>query len=243
MKKPLELFFFFHINDTKKFKAVLKEYIHPLVTTTTQLVSPPVQQPLALLNIAFSQSGLKTLNVLDNLNDPAYVAGQYDDAKPLGDPGTTNWVKGFTGTDTHGVFLIASDKDAYITTQLQQLLTWLGASITERHRLMGSARPGSQAGHERKSRRSQGFFSPSFHLLTASSQTSAFSMAYPSRPWLGSRQAFFPGNRLSFPERSFSMSLVIPRRAPSGRRMAPSWRSASFSNSSQNSTSIYLKTR
>lgn len=154
MKKPLELFFFFQINDTKKFKVVLKEDIHPLVTTTTQLVSPAAQQPLTLLNIAFSQSGLKKLNVLDNINDPAYTAGQDADAKPLGDPGITNWVQGFTGTETHGVFLIASDKDAYITAQLQQLLAWLGPSITERHRLMGAARPGAQAGHERTSRRS-----------------------------------------------------------------------------------------
>jgi hypothetical protein len=108
MKKPLELFFFFRIKDPKVFKAAMLRYIIPRITSTAQLISPPSSQPDALLNVAFTASGLATLGVFDNLNDHVYTQGQYSDAYNLGDPGYKNWVKGFVGNDTtHGVFLIA----------------------------------------------------------------------------------------------------------------------------------------
>ena len=51
MKKNKELFWFFSIEDTTAFKAHLKDDIHPLVTSTTQLLSVDTQ-PDTALNIA-----------------------------------------------------------------------------------------------------------------------------------------------------------------------------------------------
>ncbi|EIN07199.1 peroxidase TAP [Punctularia strigosozonata HHB-11173 SS5] len=147
MKKPKETFLFFHINDAATFKSVLKNNIYPEITTTTQLISPPSAQPLALLNIAFTASGLEALNVLDPLGDLVYPGGQYADAGDLGDV-TSNWEDAFKGTDTHGVFLIGSDQITYVNDLIDDILSWLGPAITVRDRIDGAARPGAEAGHE-----------------------------------------------------------------------------------------------
>jgi Dyp-type peroxidase family len=151
MKKPQELFFFFKIANSAAFKKALKAKIIPLVTSTATILGPVAQQPKALLNVAFSASGLKALNVTNNLGDSAFTAGQFANAANLkDDKPATNWVKGFQGTNIHGVFLIASDNAAFITESLKNVTTAFGSAITEVHRLQGAARPGNQAGHERE---------------------------------------------------------------------------------------------
>ena len=110
MKKNLELFWFFRINNATKFKAALRNTIHQLVTSTTTILGPVAQQPLSMVNIAFSQSGLNTLGVLDPLGDLVFPLGMTADASTLGDPGTTNWESAFVGTKIHGVIIIASDQ-------------------------------------------------------------------------------------------------------------------------------------
>lgn len=152
MKKPKELFYFFSINDAAAFKAALKSTIIPRVTSTQTLLGDVSAQPAAMLNVAFTNTGLKALGVTDNLQDPQFVAGQFADATLLKDDNpATNWVQGFQGTGIHGVFLLASDQDASITDLLATLTSALGSATTEVHRLAGAARPGDQEGHERES--------------------------------------------------------------------------------------------
>ncbi|KAJ6616414.1 fungal peroxidase [Mycena sp. CBHHK59/15] len=147
MKKNKELFFFFSIANATDFKSKLASEIHPLITSTTQLLSVSTQ-PITALNIAFSQSGLTALSITDSLGDSAFAGGQFKDLNALGDPGSANWVPQFAGTSIHGVILLASDTLDNVNSQLASLKTSLGSSITEVYSLQGAARPGSEAGHE-----------------------------------------------------------------------------------------------
>jgi len=147
MKKKKEKFFFFRIDNVVLFKTQLK-LAAPFITTTKDALDVSTQ-PDTMVNVAFSQSGLTRLNVTDDLGDAGFSAGQFADADALGDPGTTNWVTAFKGTNIHGVFLLASDSTTLVDTQWLTVKTLLGLSITELYTLTGSARPGSQEGHER----------------------------------------------------------------------------------------------
>ncbi|KAJ7484484.1 fungal peroxidase [Mycena latifolia] len=147
MKKNKELFYFFSISNATDFKSKLASDILPLITTTTQLLDVSTQ-PVTLLNIAFSQTGLTALSVTDSLGDSAFAGGQFADLKNLGDPGSTNWVPEFAGTGIHGVMLFASDTEANIDTEVSNLEAALGSSITKVYTLEAASRPGSEAGHE-----------------------------------------------------------------------------------------------
>ena len=149
MKKDKELFFFFKITDVAAFKSKLGTDIHDRITSTTKLLDCATQ-PDTAVNIAFSQSGLTTLGVTDDLLDSNFSGGQLKDAGVLGDPGTENWVPGFVGTNVHGVLLLASSTQSNIDYELKSIQTALDGSITEIHRLQGAARPGDQNGHERE---------------------------------------------------------------------------------------------
>lgn len=149
MKKPRELFYFFHINNAGLFKKALRRNVISLVTSTAQIISPPASQPLAFLNIAFSQTGLRALRVLDDLGDSTFTAGQWADAPSLHDD-TSRWEDVWKDGGIHGVFLIASDDQPKIDKLLSTITRFFGHSISEKTRIQGAARPGNQAGHERK---------------------------------------------------------------------------------------------
>jgi hypothetical protein len=150
MKKPQELFYFFSIVNATLFKSVLKNRVAPLVTSAATLLSTPSNQPLAFLNIAFSQSGLTALGNTDNLGDTQFAGGMYADATSLGDV-QTDYEPAFQGTSIHGVFLIGSDQSSYIDNLLSTINGYFGNSIAFKTQLSGAARPGSNAGHERTS--------------------------------------------------------------------------------------------
>ena len=149
MKKKQEKFFFFTIKNVKNFKKVLRAGAN-LITTTSQLLDVNKQPPNAMVNVAFSQTGLTALNVTDNLGDPVFSGGQFADAANLGDPGTDNWVGAFKGTNIHGVFLLASDSTLLIDIEWAAVKLLFGSSISEVYTLSGNVRPGSEEGHERK---------------------------------------------------------------------------------------------
>lgn len=132
MIKQMQLLYFFSINDAPTFKQQLNVQVMPMITSVYQLL-PGSQPPLVALNVAFSQSGLTTLGINDNVHDPAFTNGQAADANNLGDAGTTNWVPSFIGTDTHGVFLMISDQQSLLSAQVTKLEGIFGASITNRH--------------------------------------------------------------------------------------------------------------
>jgi hypothetical protein len=106
MKKTHEMIYFFTIKDAAAFKAAMLKNIIPLVTSGAQLIAEPSQQPNAILNVAFSATGMKVLGVKDELQDPYFSAGQFVDANALGDAGTSGWHTGFKGA-THGLFVLA----------------------------------------------------------------------------------------------------------------------------------------
>ncbi|KAK0199615.1 fungal peroxidase [Desarmillaria ectypa] len=147
MKKKKELFFFFGIQNATDFKRKLATDIHPLITSTTQILDVTTQ-PLTAVNLAFSHSGLAALGINDNLGDLFYTIGQEADSAAIGDPGTGRWVQSFAGTSVHGVFLLASDTLDNVDETLSELSSILGDSIAELHRIQGESRPGSEEGHE-----------------------------------------------------------------------------------------------
>ncbi|KAF8518401.1 fungal peroxidase [Hysterangium stoloniferum] len=146
MKKNKERFIFFSINNAKSFKKSLK-VLALAITSTTQLLDVN-KQPQAMVNIAFSQTGLNALNITDSLGDPAFAGGMFTDAAFLGDPGTSNWVSAFAGTSIHGVFLLASDSTDLIDIEIASIKVLFGSSITQQYSLAGQVRPGDQLGHE-----------------------------------------------------------------------------------------------
>ncbi|KAI0086064.1 peroxidase [Irpex rosettiformis] len=147
MKKQKERFVFFHVNNAAEFKSVLKAYTPTNITSASTLVSPASDQPLAFVNIAFSHTGLSTLDINDNLGDSNFVSGQFAGASRLGDD-TATWEPTFKGTDIHGVFLIGTDKDEYLETYTGDLKTLFGSSWSVSLTLDAAARPGAEAGHE-----------------------------------------------------------------------------------------------
>lgn len=149
MKKPAEHFYFFQITDATAFKAMLRKDVVPLITSVETLVSPPVEQPPAYVNIAFSQSWLTALGVTDSLGDPNFAKGQFADAANLKDD-TSTWASQFKGTSIHGVILIGSDANVNIENTFASLKDTFLASATVVLSLDGAARPGSEAGHERR---------------------------------------------------------------------------------------------
>lgn len=149
MKKQKENFVFFQINNAAAFKTALKTYVPGTITSAATLIAQATAQPLAFVNLAFSQSGLSALGITDNLGDALFSAGQFADAPTLGDD-TTTWESVFKGTGIHGVFLIGSDQDSFITTFQNNITTQFGSSLTVLDTIQAAARPGDQAGHERK---------------------------------------------------------------------------------------------
>ncbi|KIJ40008.1 hypothetical protein M422DRAFT_780853 [Sphaerobolus stellatus SS14] len=145
-KKNKELFFFFSINDATTFKSKLQSDISALITSTNQLLSVSTQ-PLTAVNIAFSKTGLDTLGITDDLGDVLFNAGQEATANVMGDD-LNNWLPVFLNQTIHGLFILFSDTEASIDSELANIQSILGTSITELYRLAGAARPGSEAGHE-----------------------------------------------------------------------------------------------
>ncbi|KAG9056201.1 hypothetical protein FS842_011378 [Serendipita sp. 407] len=147
MKKKLELFYFFHINEPKSFKKKLHVNVVPRITNTLQLLNT-ASQPVVCLNVAFSQTGLTTLGITGNLMDTPFSQGQTADASNLGDPGTSNWVPEFIGTKIHGVWLIASDTASNIAAMVNWLEALFGTDMTRIYTLQGNIRPPPFDGHE-----------------------------------------------------------------------------------------------
>nr|WAW38282.1 DyP-type peroxidase [Auricularia mesenterica] len=130
MKKKDELFYFFRINSAVSFKNKLGAMVQQ-VTSAQQLLSTSTQ-PLVALNIAFSQTGLQTLNITANLADTPFSRGQFADAAFLGDPQQgANWLPAFKGTSIHGVFIMASDDQTLLDAQVTSLELTMGNDMSE----------------------------------------------------------------------------------------------------------------
>ncbi|KZV89013.1 fungal peroxidase [Exidia glandulosa HHB12029] len=145
-QKIQELFYFFAIADVPTFKQKLSSTIAPIITSAQQMLSVTTQ-PLAAVNIAFSQSGLTALGVTDNMSSSEFASGMFSGNIVLGDV-SADWEPVFKGTEIHGVFIVASDTSANVDAQVGKLESALGSSINKLYTLQGNSRPGDQAGHE-----------------------------------------------------------------------------------------------
>ncbi|EJD46896.1 DyP-type peroxidase [Auricularia subglabra TFB-10046 SS5] len=147
MHKNKQLFYFFAIKDVAKFKSHLASDIAPFVTSVKQLADVAAQ-PLVALNIAFSHTGLLTLGVSDSLGDRLFEGGQEKDAVQSFNESTAKWVSAFVSRSIDGVILLASDSTDLIDQQVSVIESTFGGSISRRHSLRASIRPGGEAGHE-----------------------------------------------------------------------------------------------
>jgi len=149
MKKLNELFFFYEINNVDDYKCALRsKEVISLITSTAILIGPAEFQPLAFLNMGFSQRGLVKLGVTDDLGDEFFTKGQKADAPELKD-NLDDWEAPWsTSEGIHGVFLIGSDEQRHVDDLLKTLLNAFGSSVSEITRIQGVSRPGPQAGHE-----------------------------------------------------------------------------------------------
>lgn len=151
MKTPIELFYFYKIEHPDSFKRVLRsKKILSLITSAATLIGPAEYQPLAYLNLAFSQRGLKALGIKDDLGDKFFAKGQRADAASLGD-NFADWESAWTTEDgVDGVFLIGSDEHRHVQGLLKTLKASFGSCMKEVTQVDGAARPGDEAGHERE---------------------------------------------------------------------------------------------
>nr|WAW38281.1 DyP-type peroxidase [Auricularia auricula-judae] len=146
MQKPKELFYFFAIQDVATFKTHLANDIAPVLTSAEQMMNM-TQQPLVLLNVAFSQSGLTALGVLDDVGDASFTLGQLQAIQTLAET-SDGWQQEFKGTGIHGVMLLASDTSDLINQQVAFIESTFGSSLSKVYSLDASMRPGDLAGHE-----------------------------------------------------------------------------------------------
>ena len=138
MPKALEYFYYFRIKDLPYFRKVFKEFILSKITTADELVNrppPPVNPtkpesfdfPFLGVNVAFSHLAMKLFGLDDSLGDEAYVRGQQQDSKFLGDAGTqrgTFWTPDWEGAFKeviHGIFLIVAYNEKVATAFIQEL--------------------------------------------------------------------------------------------------------------------------
>jgi len=106
-------------------------------------------QPIVAVNVAFSQTGLKAINVTESIGSNEFTSGQFSAAQTFFGDNPARAIPAFAGTIVHGVFLIVSDTQARVTAQTTALETTLGSSIVKLHSLVASSRPGGLAGKER----------------------------------------------------------------------------------------------
>ncbi|RYC65969.1 dyp-type peroxidase [Xylaria longipes] len=103
------------------------------------------------VNIAFSKKGLVALAVTDDIGDPFFEKGMFDDAGNLGDD-VTKWDANFK-KEIHGVITVAANSKIVLERTLDQIkkvfrVGHRDVTIEEVTRLLGQTRPGAEDGHE-----------------------------------------------------------------------------------------------
>ncbi|TDL16646.1 Dyp-type peroxidase [Rickenella mellea] len=161
--KRVEWFLFFKITNVDDFKKYLKELI-PAITTSTDIAEirnaindhkNEGKQGLIRvsgINLAFSNRGIQTLGIDDDLTDPSFTSGQLARAQALGDQGQiigdtfdVNWIPAFKGGDIDG---LAGDCEASVVEAFNRVTNVLGNSFKEVLKVKGGVRPGKEKGHE-----------------------------------------------------------------------------------------------
>jgi len=167
LPKALEYFYYFRIKNLHFFRKVFKEFILPKINTVDEIVNRPPPRiipgnpetfeiPFLGINVGFSHLGMKLFGLDDSLCDEAYVRGQQQDSKFLGDPGTQRgafWTPDWDGPFKeviHGIFLIVAYNDRVAKAFIQELeskflITPNRSCIQKVYALHGYPRPGAEA--------------------------------------------------------------------------------------------------
>ena len=138
MPKALEYFYYFRITNMTVFRKAMKDVVIPKITTADELVNrapPPVnprdpksfEYPFLGVNVGFSHLGMKMFGLDSDLGDAAYVKGQQQDSRELGDAGTLRgnfWTPNWDGPfkeDIHGIFLIVAYNEPVAQKFIQEM--------------------------------------------------------------------------------------------------------------------------
>ncbi|KAL1877526.1 dye-decolorizing heme-containing peroxidase [Diaporthe australafricana] len=170
LPKKAETFFFFEIDKdhVDAFRARLLKVV-PLIASDKSVSSGRDQivahkksrQPgllsLAFANISFSSKGLKKIGInAAEANDTGFTSGMLNDAKELGDAGTSadgkpfdpKWIPEFKKGTIDGVIVVAGDCEPSINKKLTEILAIFKNTIRKVINISGHTRPGKEDGHE-----------------------------------------------------------------------------------------------
>ncbi|QRW06178.1 Dyp-type peroxidase family [Ceratobasidium sp. AG-Ba] len=199
--KDHEFFVFFTITNPLEFKKRLPSV---KITTSKQVKelrkeiarvkveSPGQRLETQLLNIGFSQQGLKALHIKGDLNDVGFLIGQYNDAYDLGDrpknpqgPYEPDWKEEYTKR-IDGILLGAGNSKENAEAVVNDALKELHDSVQEVYRLEGKAR----GGVNRVSR--HGLLSPELRAHREACNILVFDIGSMEYPILLSRESWIP---------------------------------------------------
>jgi hypothetical protein len=167
LPKALEYFYYFRIKKLPFFRRVFKEFILQKINTADEIVNRPPPRidpnnpktfefPFLGINVGFSHLGMKLFGLDDGLCDDAYVKGQQQDSKSLGDTSTRRgafWTPDWDGVFKeviHGIFIIVAYNDRVASNFIQELeskllITPNRSCIHKVYVLHAYPRPGAEA--------------------------------------------------------------------------------------------------
>lgn len=147
LPKKFERFLFFVIKDVATFWKDLDTY-RPRTTSSAEtarrigMISENSSSVAFVSHgLAFSKAGLRTLGIMDDLQDPHFDAGSMRQEKDiLGDKST--WNKVFDDANVHGVFVITAKTAIECQEEEGTVRSIFGASVSTFTSLDGRVRPG-----------------------------------------------------------------------------------------------------
>ena len=201
MQKNAELFIFFNIAESVRFKSLVKRYIvdeltsgwrvldrERLVMERKQLGEPPAE-PWLGLNLGFTKDGMtRVLGPRRLAMDPAFERGAAhpDTIALLNDPPVTSWLADYRSDRIDGVFLITGPNPSFVTYHGNSLRQRLEPAIKVVYAEMGTVRPGRDRGREH------------FGFIDGVSQPGVRGLTRASRPSIAPDQGL-PGQDLVWP--------------------------------------------
>src|SRR6266851_1781267 len=163
LQKDVENFIFFKIVDKVAFKGLIKQHAVGRITSAQRAherelmierrkkLGQKTRKRFQSLNLGLTKDGMTRLIGGGRPSlDPAFERGadHQDTIKGLNDPPRSVWVRKFVSDRIDGVFLITGSDRSIVTFHSNELLSFLGASISVVYSELGNTRPGAQRGFE-----------------------------------------------------------------------------------------------
>jgi Dyp-type peroxidase family len=218
MQKNAELFLFFKIANTLRFKALMRQYIVRQVTNARTTVErewtiearkqgrPTSTGPWLGLNLGFTSEGLEQLlGARRPKLDPAFERGAADPATVarLNDPPADEWLRDFTSDRIDGVFLLTGPDRNFVAVHENSLRHRLALAMKVVYAETGTVRPGREKGREHFGF-ADNISQPGIRGLTRPSQPStAPEQGLPGQPlvWPGEFLLGYPAQDPEHPDR------------------------------------------